>query len=172
MKFKSILSQYFPGAIAESAFVKRSVEVLEPHGFGDHSAIACIAMCRDEVCTPLHTEVQRRWGEAFNMTSLAGVPLCGRTGFAAAHAHSPNPSQRERYVYYCMAHIGVGADGTFGECTRPGRDEVSKACGALVALHAELESSEVALEHDPYVVVNGVRHELSLSAGERESSAA
>jgi len=126
MRFKTLVNEHFPGAMAEGTFVRRSMDLLAPYGFDLHSAIACVAVCRDELCTPLHDEVQRCWGEAFNMSSLAGVPLCGRTAFAAAHAHSPNPRQRERYVYYSMSHIGIGRDGTFGDCTRPGPSALAR----------------------------------------------
>ena len=86
----------------------KTLEVLAPRGFTADNAIACVSVCRDELCTPLQLAVRETWGEAFNMSSLAGVPMCGTTAFGAAHAHSPTDDNKERYVYIAMAHIGIG----------------------------------------------------------------
>jgi hypothetical protein len=74
------------------------------------------------------------WGHAFDMSSLGGILTLGRTGFAAAQAHAPLLQSRCRYVFFLFSHIGVSAAGDLGVVVRPGREEPSAACGALVAL--------------------------------------
>jgi hypothetical protein len=149
MNFESVLNEHFANTLEESAFVARTLAALAPHGFTADNAIACVAVCRDELCTPLQLEVRQTWGEAFNMSSLAGVPSCGTTAFGAAHAHSPTDQDKERYVYISMAHIGIGPDGERGACQRVGRSGTSKACGAVAALLFEMHSGRVKLKHDP-----------------------
>ena len=149
MSFESVLNEHFANSLDESAFVARTLTALAPSAFTADNAIACVAVCRDELCTPLQLEVRQTWGEAFNMSSLAGVPFCGTTAFGAAHAHSPTEQDKERYVYFSMAHIGIGPGGEPGQCVRVGRSGTSKACGALAALLSELQSGRVKLELDP-----------------------
>ena len=152
MSFQAVLYEHFSGAVAESEFVAGTLTALSGHGFTADNAIACVAVCRDELCSPLQLEVRNVWGEAFDMASLAGVTFCGVTGFRAAQAHAPTAPDRERHVYFSMAHIGIGPGGELGQCTRVGRAGTSVACGALAALLNELQSGQVSqanLEHDP-----------------------
>ena len=148
MTFDGIVNEHFAGALDEPSFVARTRDALAPLGFTADNTIACVAVCRDELCTPLQDEVRATWGEAFNMSSLAGVPLCGTTAFGAAHAHAPSANDKDRYVYFSMAHIGIGPDGEPGQCLRVGRTGTSKACGALAALHLEMKDGSVTLEND------------------------
>lgn len=149
MTFKTFVHRHYEGALPEAVVIARSCDQLAPYGFSAENTIACVAICRDELCTPFKSEVRKVWGEAFNMASLAGVTFCGVTGFQAAHAHAPTGCDRERYAYYSMVHIGVGADGAPGACVRAGRSDTSTACGALTALLAEIHGSDVPLEYDP-----------------------
>lgn len=149
MSFDSVMSEHFPGAIEQSAFVKRTLELLGPQGFDADNTIACVAVCRDELCTGMKLNVRDVYGEAFNMSSLAGMVFCGKTSFMAAQAHSPIVDGKERYVYFVMTHIAFGTDGQIGLVARDGRDSDSSACGALCALLAELESGKVDFRRDP-----------------------
>ncbi len=148
MSFQVALNKHFPDTLSEARFVDRTSAILEPRGFTAENTIACVAVCRDELCTPLQRQVRATWGEAFNMSGLAGVPLCGRTAFGAAHGHAPNLEGTQRYVYICMAHIGIGDGGELGQCQRVGRAGTSKACGAVAALHLELLNGNPKLGHD------------------------
>jgi hypothetical protein len=149
MSFQAAVDEHFAGAIEQSTFVAKSLEVLQPKGFTADNAIAIVGVCRDELCTPLPLQIREAWGEAFNMSSLAGMIFGGVTAFGAAHAHSPTDQDRERYVYVSMAHIGIGPAGEIGQCTRVGRAGTSKACGALAGLLGELTSGRLRLERDP-----------------------
>lgn len=139
----------FPGTCPADDFVEATIEATASWGFTRDNTIACIGLCRDELSRPLRHRIQDAWGEAFDCGGLAGMLFLGRTGFMAAHGHAPIEDGRERYVYYAMPHIAVGAQGQIGVCRRPGRSEPSKACGALAAFLAELRSHKVRLTLDP-----------------------
>jgi hypothetical protein len=146
--FDAVLQTQFPGAVPESHFVRATYEALRPLGFTADNTIACVGVCRDELCQPLTALVHGQWGEAFNFASLAGILLLGRAGFLAAHAHAPVFEGRRRYAYVVMPHLGLGSGGAIGECSRAGLPSVSHACGALCALQAELQSGRVKFSLD------------------------
>ncbi len=143
------IDQRFPGAVKEGVFVSQSYDALSGYGFSAANAIACVGVCRDELCRPLVGAIQGVWGEAFNFSSLGGQLTLGAAGFRAAHAHAPVVKGRERYVYFVMPHIGIGAGGEFGETMRVGRQGPSAACGALTAVLAEIQEGPLDLDFDP-----------------------
>jgi hypothetical protein len=149
MNFHEALNEHFPGAMRQPDFVTRSHDTLRRFGFNADNTIACVGVCRDEITFPFIHEIQLKWGEAFNFSSLAGMLFLGRTGFLAAKHHSPLIDGRERYVYYNLPHIAIDENGEIGRYCRAGRSEVSGACGALAAFHKEMESGKLNLEYDP-----------------------
>lgn len=166
MSYQSVITEHFARALDESTFVDRTLAALAPSGFTADNTIACVAVCRDELCSSLQLEVRQTWGEAFNMSSLAGVTFCGVTTFRTAHAHSPTDQNKEHYVYFSMAHIGIGAGGELGQCMRKGRTGSSMACGALVALLGEIHCGSVSLEPDPNdTELSQLRQRLSQRVG-------
>lgn len=90
-KFQEQLQEHFPGTQREGAFFDGCVAALRELGFKSDNTIACIGVCRDEICGSLMDEVKRRFGDLFIFRGLAGFIFCGKTGFGAAHAHSPIP---------------------------------------------------------------------------------
>jgi len=135
MSFEEVVQQHFPGSLPERHFVRRAaVTLIRQHGFTPANTLACVGVCRDELCRSLFGEVEQMWGSAFDVSSLAGILTLGRTGFAAARAHAPLVQGRSRYVFFLFSHIGISAAGELGVARRPGRQEPSAACGALVAL--------------------------------------
>lgn len=122
---------------------------LAPRGFDADNTIACVAVCRDELCSPFIDAVSSAWGEAFNLSSLAGVPLLGVTGFEAALSHAPRVNGRERYLLVGMTHVGTDGGDELGMVTRPGQRKATPACGALSKLLSELQQgAERAPEFD------------------------
>lgn len=135
MSFEDMVQRHFPGSLPEKHFVRRAaVTLIRQHGFTPINTLACVGVCRDELCRSLFDEVEDMWGEAFDASSLAGILTLGRTGFAAARAHAPLVQGRCRYVFFLFSHIAISATGELGVAMRPGRQEPSAACGALVAL--------------------------------------
>ena len=143
---QNVLTKIFPGALPEREFVLKTYSALAKFGFRDKNTIACVSVCRDEFTNSLIQAIQLAWGETFDLSSLAGMLFLGKTGFIAAHTHSPVINGRERYVYYVLPHIAVSAEGAIGSLQRPGIDSPSTACGALLAFQAELASGGLNLE--------------------------
>jgi hypothetical protein len=148
MEFEAVLRNLFPNVYTEIEFVKRTYSALEKHGFTDEDAIAVVCICRDEISQSLRSIIKHMWGEAFNLSSLAGMFFAGQTGLAAAMHHSPVVEGKERYVFYALPHIAIDAEGHLGSCKRAGRDGESMACGALNAFQKELSGGQLNLSMD------------------------
>ncbi len=118
---------------------------LKSRGFAAGNTIACVAVCRDELCSPFIDVISDAWGEVFNLSSLAGVPLLGVTGFEAALSHAPRVGGRERYLLVGMTHVGTDGGDELGMVTRPGQRRATPACGALTMLLAELQQGAGSL---------------------------
>ena len=148
-RFEKTLSTHFPHSIPERDFVRRSLEALQPQGFGAENTIAFVSVCRDELTLPLVENIKETWGEAFMFSSLAGMIFLGKTGFLATQHHAPNEEGRERHVYLAFPHIGLDTQGNIDLIHRPGRLQSSHACGALHGFQKELADGTVDLCFDP-----------------------
>jgi hypothetical protein len=148
MEFEKILSKYFNKVYTEAGFIEKTYRSLNKLGFDAANAIAAVDVCRDEISQPLVTLIKDKWGEAFNLCSLAAMFFAGKTGLKAAMHHAPVVKGKERYVFFALPHIAVGAKGQLGVCKRAGRTEDSNACGALNVLLNELKSRKMNLSMD------------------------
>jgi len=146
--FEQSLNARFPGACSEVEFLDRSYRAIANHGFNAENTIACVGVCRDEMCRTLVWSVRDVWGEAFNFSGLGAMLTLGKAGFIAAHNHAPIFGGRERYVYVVMPHIGISAEGDFGTCIREGHHGSTAACGALSSMLNELKSDTLDLSVD------------------------
>jgi Limiting CO2-inducible proteins B/C beta carbonyic anhydrases len=150
MSWETAMTREFPESIPQDRFVAGSYEALRKHGFLAENTIAFACVCRDEVTLPLVEDIENTWGEVFIFSSLGGMLILGKTGFLAAQQHAPIDERGiERYVYYALPHIAIGPHGEFGVYFRPGRQNASHACGALMAFQHELESRSLQLAPDP-----------------------
>ncbi|MDH4361975.1 MAG: hypothetical protein OEW33_14730 [Nitrospirota bacterium] len=144
--YEEALTQYFPGSRTSRDFVDYSLRTLSPFGFQPNNAMVCASVCRDELTRPFINNIHEVWGRLFNFSSLAGMLYLGVTGFKAAHHHAPNSEGTERYVYFAFPHIAIDENGVPGNCRRPGRHEMSHACGALLNVLQDLSEGSVGLE--------------------------
>jgi len=149
MGFQETLAAHFPTAMPQGAYMEKTYEILQGHGFTGPNTIACVGVCRDEITSSFVDSVYTTWGEAFGLGSLAGMLFAGKTGFLAAQHHAPDLEGPPRYAFYAMAHIGISSDGQIGRCNRPGKSGLSSACGALVALRNEIAAGRLSTEFDP-----------------------
>ena len=147
MKFENVLIRFFPTVYSEANFVDRTYQALSSHGFTADNTIAIVDVCRDEISQPFLRLVKDKWGEAFNLCSLAGMFFAGRTALQAAMHHAPHVGGRERYVFFALPHIAVDGGGQIGVCERPGVGE-SNACGALNAFLQELQKGKLNVSLD------------------------
>ncbi len=120
-----------------SAFLDEIAEQLAPHGFDADSTLAVVATCRDELCQPFIHAVRDRWGEAFDLNGLGGLPIGGVTALGAASHHAPKMGGRRRVLLIGMAHIALGESGEWGVASRQEGVAPSTACGALARLCGE-----------------------------------
>ena len=146
MKFEIMLRGLFDPLFGEVDFVKRTYAALKDHGFSDTNTIAATCICRDEISQTLRSIIKHMWGgEAFNLSSLAGMFFAGKTGLLAAMHHAPVTGGRERYVFYALPHIAIGSEGQIGMCKRTGREGDSTACGSLNAFQKEMVGGRLNL---------------------------
>jgi hypothetical protein len=143
------LESLFPGAIDEQTYIDRMSRLVESKGFNPLSAINLVSTCRDEICRPFTEKLDARWGEHFSISSLGGMVFCGSTGFGAGMAHSPQVGGKERYVFWVGPHIAFGTAGDVGQLYRPGRESISSACGALIALNGQIASGKLDMALNP-----------------------
>jgi hypothetical protein len=77
------LEQNFPRCVPEPVLIDHMAKVLENHGFTARTSINLVSTCRDEICRPFTEYLDEKWGTpSFNISSLAGMVFCGRTGEA------------------------------------------------------------------------------------------
>lgn len=148
MGFEDVLKKFFLKVHTEADFVTRTNKALSRFGFNADNTIACVACCRDEISQTLPSLIKGAWGEAFNLSSLAGMFFAGQTGLMAAMHHSPIVEGKERYVFYALPHIAIDGEGRIGVCKRAGREGESIACGALNSFQKELASGKLNLSMD------------------------
>lgn len=148
MSYDNILNKYFDRLYTEIDFVKKTYAALKELGFNDDNSIAATCICRDEISQSLRSVIKHMWGEAFNLSSLAGMFFAGKTGLAAAMHHAPIEGGKERYVFYALPHIAIDSEGHLGTCRRTGREGKSVACGALDAFQKEMSGGRVNLTMD------------------------
>jgi len=123
--------------------------VLYDKGFNPDSAINLVSTCRDEICRPFTEKLDGKWGEHFSISSLGGMVFCGTTGFGAGMAHSPQVGGKERYAFWAGPHIAFGTAGEVGQIYRAGREGISNACGALIALNGQIASGKLDTQLNP-----------------------
>ncbi len=148
MEYENILSRFFDRAYTEVEFVKKTYNALKGYGFTEENSIASVCLCRDEISQTVRSIIKHTWGEAFNLSSLAGMFTAGKTGLKAATHHAPMVDGRERYIYYVIPHIAINEEGKTGFCKRKGIKEESSACGALCLFLDELRKGKLHITID------------------------
>lgn len=119
----------YADALGVEEFLAWTSLALGSHGFARESSLPLVSVCRDELMFPFVDAVTEHWGHCFDVSSLAGLPLLGRTGVAAALGHTPDEDGRHRLVVFAFPHIGF--DGVVGSVHRPGVPGETTACGAI-----------------------------------------
>ncbi|CAI5475840.1 unnamed protein product [Closterium sp. Yama58-4] len=136
----------FPSAMQEEAFLKAVAVELAKLGFRKDNGIALVNTCRDEVCRPVVSIIDREFGLSFNISGLGGLVNCGKVGFKAAMSHSPefpcdvDGNLKERYIFFAFPHVSIGESGEVGSLLRRGRGKPSSACGALIAINNDINN--------------------------------
>jgi hypothetical protein len=138
----------YPGTVAVPELLDWTRDALAPYGFYEHTALPLVSVCRDELMFAFVDAVTVHWGHCFDLSSLAGLPLMGRTGLAAALGHAPDDDGRHRLVVFAFPHIG--ADGGLGAVHRPGVPGTTSACGAVDVARRALVAGVSGVVLDPH----------------------
>jgi Limiting CO2-inducible proteins B/C beta carbonyic anhydrases len=67
-------------------------------------------------------------------------------GLKAGLSHAPNMDGKERFVFFSLPHIAISSEGAVGQIQRPGREELSSACGALVGALKQFQSDKSSMD--------------------------
>ncbi len=122
--------QPYADAVDVDAFLDLVETELGPAGFTPTTALPLLSVCRDELMADFRRDVRRRWGHFFDLASLGGLPLLGRTGVGAALGHAPLDGVRHRLLVLALPHVGL-EDGVVGSVVRAGVPGTTSACGAI-----------------------------------------
>ncbi len=149
MAFASALRQLYPSAVPVQSFASWTREVLAPFDFAPGTCLPLFGFCRDELVFAVERRLHDEWGPSFDLSSLAGMALIGRSAIEAAAQHAPDAAGRRRYVVVVLPHIGIDAGGSIGTVHREGLRTASVACGALAQVRAELLGGRTDAQLDP-----------------------
>jgi hypothetical protein len=139
---------HYPDAVGVDEFLVWTSLALGTHGFSRETSLPLVSVCRDELMFPFVDAITAHWGHCFDLSSLAGLPLLGRTGVRAALGHTPDEDGRHRLVVFAFPHIGV--DGFVGSVHRPGVPGETTACGAISVARTALERGVSGVVLDPH----------------------
>jgi hypothetical protein len=139
---------HYPDAVGVEELLAWTSLALGAHGFTRESSLPLVSVCRDELMFPFVDAITAHWGHCFDVSSLAGLPLLGRTGVGAALGHTPDEDGRHRLVVFAFPHIGV--DGAVGSVHRPGVPGETTACGAIEVAREALGRGVSGVVLDPH----------------------
>ncbi len=78
--FAKLVREKFPGAGTKRGFLRLSKNLLGERGFSKQNTIACVGLCRDEICRGFRSAIHEMWGNSFNFQSrkhtFLFLPLC------------------------------------------------------------------------------------------------
>jgi hypothetical protein len=140
----------YPELLAVPTLLGWTRDVLAAYGFAERTSLPLVSVCRDELMFGFVDAVTAHWGHCFDLSSLAGLPLMGRTGLGAALGHAPDDDGRHRLVVFAFPHIG--ADGGMGAVHRPGVPGTTSACGAVDIARNALLAGVSGVVLDPHDV--------------------
>ena len=148
----------FPTAILSGDADRAIAKTLRERGFTPNNTLFAHSICSDEVnnrAEQLIPLMSRRWGEAFTLGGLAGLPFAGKSGFSAYFHHVP---ENGKLLIMFAPHVGIGPLGRIGALQRDGQDSISSACGAAVGAYKELQKKKAA-PADPVTVLDLLKDE-------------
>ena len=151
--FQETLEEQFPRSVRSHVYLDRVMAVLQDHDFTTERTLPLVSICRDELTTRFFDEIEQRWGLAFTLAGLGGVPALGRTGWSAAFSHIPNDrSGRGSVVVFGFPHIGIEVDGSIGVTLRRNQTGPTATCGALASIFekARTEQLPTTIDFDDY----------------------
>lgn len=138
-EWKKTITKKFPSALPVVPLVKAVYQALSDREFNSSNTLLANCFCRDEVNQSTAQLFEQTWGDAFNLTSLVGIPTAGYVGMNAYISHAPD---RGNLLIVFGPHIGVTADGSIGRVLRKGVAKPSSSCGAIIHLIDKLKTGQ------------------------------
>jgi len=145
-----LAAEPYPALVPVPRLLDWTRDALAPYGFHEHTSLPLVSVCRDELMFGFVDAVTAHWGHCFDLSSLAGLPLMGRTGLGAALGHAPDDDGRHRLLVFAFPHIG--ADGAIGAVHRRGVPGTTSACGAVDVARGALLAGVSGVVLDPHDV--------------------
>ena len=146
--FQQALTSAFPGSVSSSTYLDWVDRWSRAENISPDQTLALIGICRDELTGDLFTDIQHRWGPAFTLAGLGGVPALGATGWNAAISHIPDNRGRGNAIIFGFPHIGIEVDGTVGVTLRPNQHNPTATCGALASIFAAAQAGTLPVTID------------------------
>ena len=151
-------NRFFPGSLSSGATDHLVQKTLSKRGFTAENTLLATSVCPDEVNSKtgeLTDLLKTRYGEAFTLGGLGGVPFTGTAGFTAYSHHVPDSGKM--FVIFAP-HVGIESVGNVGKLKRPSQAGTSSACGASIgAFNALNKEAAAALEDQgEEAIVDGV----------------
>lgn len=151
-------NRYFPGALSSGAIDHLVEKTLSKRGFTAQNTLFATSVCPDEVNSKngeLTDLLKTRYGEAFTLGGLGGIPFTGTAGFTAYSHHVPDGGKM--FVVFAP-HVGIESVGNVGKLKRPSQKGISSACGAAIGAFNALskEAAEALDKLGEEAIVDGV----------------
>jgi len=120
------LEKYFPSAVAITDLPKILRKKMP--SFSKRNTLLNLSLCPDEINYSFIKTLTDAYGPPFNLGGLGGIPFVGKSGINAATSHIPDSGK----MFVVVApHVGYSpSSDTLGKVKRPGRRQLSSACGA------------------------------------------
>lgn len=142
---ENLILKEYPGARTGAEVTATYLSYLEDKYDADLSKMLfATSICSDDI--NVSTDFRRVLNRPFTMGGLGGLPYTGFTGMVAYGHHIPDGG--DAFIFY-GPHIGITDDGMLGKMMRPGQQNVSNSCGALV-----LALERIKREDDVYIPIN------------------
>lgn len=143
---EATMRAFFPKALLSYDAAEAIQSTLYRRGFSPRNTLFAHSVCPDEVnakSEELEALLSKRWGEAFTLGGLAGIPFAGRSGFRAYLHHCPDDG---KLLILLAPHVGIAqldaegtgtstATGRVGALKREGQSKLATACGAAVGAY-------------------------------------
>lgn len=151
--FDALVKQHYPNAVTQTEFRQRVQAVLPEHPFPQDKVLLVTSVCADDIVaeneskqdanercptSSIRKGLENDFLGPFSMGGLAGLPYSGLTGMKTVGSHIPDEGS---VLIAYGPHIGFSDEGVLGDLRRPGKRDMSHACGALLQAVEHFESS-------------------------------
>jgi hypothetical protein len=126
--FDALIKPHYPNAKPSAAIISELLDKIKnEHKIDVKKMLYATSVCSDDI--NISTDFSEFFPRPFTMGGLGGLPFTGVTGMVAYSHHIPDYGAA--LIFY-GPHIGISELGELGKMLRPGQQEESSSCGALM----------------------------------------